>query len=82
METVNSAILILQSIDWGTLSKTVGLNIVYFLYFVTLIQTTVVAVVKSVSSIFYTTDDSSSNASVMASAILWSIYIIANMNIG
>ena len=68
----------LQSIDWTSLSATIGYYLAYFTFYVLLIQTTVVASVKSVSSIFYQAD-ANIGTEVLSASILWSIFILMNM---
>ena len=68
----------LQSIDWPSLGVTIGYYLAYFMFYVLLIQSTVVATVKSISSIFYQAD-TNIGSEVLGAAVLWSIFILVNM---
>lgn len=68
----------IQSIDWMALSKIGAVYLGYFIFYVLLIQSTTIAVIKSISSIFYQSD-TNTGSEVMAASVLWSIFILLQM---
>ena len=70
----------ITTIDWFGIGKLAGLYLAYFVFYAMLIQTTVVATINGISSIFYK-DDKSAIIEITAASILWSIYILMNMQV-
>ncbi len=69
---------VFQGINWLELGKTGGYYLFFFIFYILLIQTTIVATIKSISSIFYQAD-TNVGSEVMAAAVLWSMFILMHL---
>ena len=67
-----------QGIEWLNVGKIIGYYGFYFLFYVLLIQSTIIASIKGVSSIFYKTE-TNMGTEVMAASVLWSVFILLHM---
>ena len=70
----------ITTIDWFGISKIAGIYLAYFIFYAMLIQTTVIATINGISSIFYK-DDRSAIIEITAASVLWSIFILLNLQV-
>ena len=68
------------SFDWIGMLKISGIYIMYFAFYTMLIQTTIITLIRGVSNIFYK-EDKGIASEIMATSILWSIFILMNIQI-
>ena len=63
------------NIDWALYAKVFGFYLINFAFYAMLIQTTIMTVIKGISSIIYADEEGTSNE-IAAASILWSIFIL------
>ena len=71
----------ITSIDWYGIFKISGIYIAYFVFYAMLIQTTIVATINGISSIFYKDDKGSPIAEITAASLMWALYIVMNTQV-
>ncbi len=69
-----------NNVNWFNASIAVGVNVFYFVFYIVLIYTTAIAVIKGFGNILYDTDVKDTYTSIMASAVIWALYLVIHMS--